>query len=573
MTTAQPDRPAFEITVAGTALVPADAADVVEVEVHEEVNRHGRCTLLVQNWNPDARAVRHSDSGVFTPGKDVAVSFGYHSELTPVFDGVIASITAHFTQAGTPVMRVEARSRSILLEHPPRSRQLADVSDADVASAIAADYSLSADADDGVTRTFVVSDRISDWEFIKDRAAQLGWVVYVRGTSLVLHAPGAPQSPPRIEYTRGIIEAHLTQDLTHAIDTATGVAWDVTALEAAESEQSASGAGIDHGSRQSHSDAVGDAGWPLRAARDETDAESAADGADARAAGRQRDAALAHVHGKVVIPGDPALRCDGWVEIAGVGDRLSGLHYITAARHSLSARGYRTELQVGRPPQLTPASGGRKAGGLTLGTVEALDDPDSANRVKVRLPWREDSGEGVWARVASPDAGDGYGAVVIPNVGQEVVLGYVDGDASVPVVLGQLFNGKAAPPITIDPDKNAVRTIVTPGGHALTLDDGDEAAITLLSGKGHSVVIDDANGAVVVTHKDSSNTVTVSSDGIELTAAQGDIVLKASSGSVKIDAMKFEGKATGPSSLESSATFDLKASGPLGLKGALVNIN
>ena len=112
MTTAQPDRPAFEITVAGAALVPADAADVVEVEVHEEVNRHGRCTLLVQNWNPDARAVRHSDRGVFTPGKDVAVSFGYHSELTPVFDGVIASITAHFTQAGTPVMRVEARSRS-----------------------------------------------------------------------------------------------------------------------------------------------------------------------------------------------------------------------------------------------------------------------------------------------------------------------------------------------------------------------------------------------------------------------------------------------------------------------------
>ncbi len=222
---------------------------------------------------------------------------------------------------------------------------------------------------------------------------------------------------------------------------------------------------------------------------------------------------------------------------------------------------------------LTPPTASGRGFGLSLGVVEALDDPDSANRVKVRLPWRDDAGEGVWARVAAADAGDGYGVVVIPDVGQEVVVGYVDGDAAVPVVFGQLYNGKAAPPVTIDSDKNAVRTWVTPGGHAFTLDDGDEAAVSFVSGKGHSVVIDDANGAITLTHKDSSNEIKLSSDGIELTASQGDIILKAASGAVKIDAVTFEGKASGPSKLESSATFDLKASGPLGLKGALVNIN
>jgi len=569
---AQPDRPAFEVTAGGAALEPLVSADVVEIDVHEEIGRHGRCTLLVQNWDADKRAVRHSDKDLFAPGKDLAVSLGFHSDLTPVFEGVIASVTAHFPAGGRPTLRIEARSKSILLEHPPRSRQFADVTDADVASAIASDYSLSADAETGVTRPFVVSDRVSDWDFLKARACELGWALYVRGDSLVMKPPASPSSPPKLDYTKDIVEAHLTQDLTRAIESATGVSWDLGALEAAESEQSASGAGIDTGNRDSHEDAVSAAGWPLRAARDETDADGAADGADARATGRERDSALAHVHGSIVTLGNPALRCDSWVDVDGVGTRLSGPHYLAAVRHRLSVQGYQTELQVGRPPVLVPptASGG---GGLVLGVVEALDDPDSANRVKVRLPWRSDSGEGVWARVAAADAGDGYGAVVIPNVGQEVVMGYVDGDPSVPVVLGQLFNGKAAPPVTIDPDKNAVRTFVTPGGHAITLDDGDEAAVTLLSGKGHSVVIDDKNGAVVVTHKDSSNTVTVSSDGIELNASQGDIVLKAASGAVKIDAMTFEGKANGPSKLESSATFDLKASGPLGLKGALVNIN
>jgi len=579
VSTAQPDRPAFEVTVDGTALVPLTAADVVEIDIHEEVGRHGRCTLLVQNWDADRRAVRHSDDGPFVPGKKLAVAMGFHSDLTPVFAGVIASITAHFPDQGRPALRVEARSASILLEHPPRSRQLEDVSDEDVASTIAADYSLTADADAGVTRAFVVSDRVSDWDFLKARAQTLGWVLYVRDEALVMKPPASKNSPPTLDYTTDLIELHLTQDLTYAIDSATGVSWDIGALEAAESEQSASGAGIDTGDRDSHEDAIGTAGWPLRAERDETPADAAADGADARALGRQRDAAFAHVYGTAVISGNPALRCDSWVEITGVGTRLSGPHYLRAVRHRLSVQGYRTELQVGKPPALTPppASGSgseaARSGSLSLGVVEALDDPDSANRVKVRLPWRADNGQGVWARVAAADAGDGYGVVSIPNVGQEVLVGFVDGDAAAPVVLGQLYNGTAAPPVTIDPDKNTVRMLMTPGGHALTFDDGDSAAITVLSGKGHSIVINDADGEIVMEHKDSGNTLTISSDGIELNAAQGDVILTSAAGTVKIDAVKFEGKASGPSKLESSATFDLKASGPLGLKGALVNIN
>jgi uncharacterized protein involved in type VI secretion and phage assembly len=570
---AQPDRPAFEVTASGSTLEPLVAADVVEIDVHEEVGRHARCTLLVQNWDGDQRTVRHSDNGPFAPGSTLAVSLGFHSDLSPVFDGVIAAVTAHFPRGGRPTLRVEARSKSILLEHPPRSRQLADASDSDVASAVAADYSLTADAETGAQRPFVVSDRQSDWDFLKERAASLGWALYVRGDSLVMRPPASPSNPPTLDYTKDIVEAHITEDLTRAIDSATGVSWDVSALEASESEQSASGSGIDAGDRDSHEDAIGKAGWPLRSARDETDSDASSDGADARAVGRERDAALAHVHGQVVVLGNPSLRCDAWVRVAGIGTRLSGPHYLTAVRHRLSVQGYHTELQLGRPPALNPPTASGRSTGVALGVVEALDDPESTNRVKVRLPWRADGGEGVWARVAAPDAGDGYGVVAIPNVGQEVVVGYVDGDPAVPVVLGQLFNGKAAAPLTIDPDKNAVRSWTTPGGHVLTLDDGDSAAISIVSGKGHSLVIDDANGAVTITHKDSSNAITLSSDGIEINAAKGDLTLKAASGTVTIDAMKFEGKASAPSKFESSATFNLEASGPLALKGALVNIN
>lgn len=572
MSPAQQDRPSFEVRVDGTALEPLVAADVVDVDLHEEVGRHARLTLLVQNWDADQRAVRHSDEGPFTPGKPVAVSLGYHSELTTIFEGVIASITTHFPRDGRPLLRVEGRSKSILLDHPARSRQLADVSDADLAAAVAADYSLSTDAEDGITRPFVVSDRTSDWEVLKTRAEELGWVTYVRGDTLVFRAPAPNENAIELDYTRTVVELHLTQDLTRAIDNAVGVAWDLDSLEATESEQGASSAGIGTGDRTSHDAAVGDAGWPLRTARVESAATIAGDAADASAVAAQRGSALAHYFGNAVVLGDPLLRCDGWVTIAGIGRRMSGPHYVTAARHRFSADGYQTEFQVGAPPRLAPPSR-PAAHGLELGVVAALDDPESQNRVRVRLPWRTDGGEGVWARLSNADAGDGYGAVVVPDVGQEVLVGFIDGDPSTPVVLGSLYNGAQQPPVVIDPDKNVVRTLVTPDGHLLRFTDGDDAAVSLATGKGHSIVLSDKDSELVITHADSGNAIRLSADGIELTAAQGDITLKSSAGTIKLDSLKLEGKASGPSKIESSATFDLKASGSLGLKGSLVTIN
>ena len=579
--TAQRDRPAFEVRVGGTALEPIVAADVVELEVHEEVGRHGRLTLLVQNWDADQRAVRHSDDGPFTPGAGIAVSVGYHSDLTEVFDGVIASLTTHFPSGSPPVLRVEGRSRSVLMDHPPRSRQLADVTDADIASAVAADYSLETDAADGVTHPFWASDRVSDWDALTRRAGELGWVVFVRGTKLVLRPPSAAQDPLELDWTRSLVELHHTEDLTRAIDTAVGVGWDVDAAEATESEQSASAADLDVGDRQTHSAAVGDAGWPLRAERVESDAVGAADEADARAVAAQRRSALGHVHGTGVVQGEPGLRCDGWLSIAGVGRRMSGPHYVTAARHRLSAQGYVTEFQVGSPPRLVPRAGGDVGSArpgdlgpaLGIGVVEALDDPASLNRVKVRLPWRSDGGDGVWARLSNVDAGDGYGAVIVPAVGQEVLVGFVGGDPAHPVVLGSLYNGSQQPPFTVDPDTNAVRALVSPDQHTVRLEDGDASAVTVKTGKGHSIVLSDKDSEVVITHKDSGNAIRLSADGIELTAAQGDITLSSSSGTISLDSLKLAAKASGPSSIESSATLDVKASGSLGLKGSLVTIN
>ena len=134
--------------------------------------------------------------------------------------------------------------------------------------------------------------------------------------------------------------------------------------------------------------------------------------------------------------------------------------------------------------------------GLQIGIVTALEnDPDGEDRIKVRLPLVSDSEEGVWARLATLDAGDERGTFFRPEIDDEVVVGFLDGDPRFPVVLGQCHSSaKPAPEpakddnhvkgyvsrskmkLTFDDDKKVV-VLETPAGNKLTLSEDDKTVV------------------------------------------------------------------------------------------------
>ena len=73
------------------------------------------------------------------------------------------------------------------------------------------------------------------------------------------------------------------------------------------------------------------------------------------------------------------------------------------------------------------------------------DDPDELGRVRVKYPALGDETEGWWARVAAPGAGKDRGLLMMPLVGDEVLVGFEHGDARRPFVLGSLWNGEDKP--------------------------------------------------------------------------------------------------------------------------------
>ena len=88
----------------------------------------------------------------------------------------------------------------------------------------------------------------------------------------------------------------------------------------------------------------------------------------------------------------------------------------------------------------------RKFWGVTVGRVINVLDPLTLGRVQLQLPMIDDVELSPWARVAVPMAGITYGHYFIPNIGEQVLVAFENGELTAPYVLGSLWNATAPPP-------------------------------------------------------------------------------------------------------------------------------
>ncbi|WP_244071978.1 phage baseplate assembly protein V [Nitrosomonas sp. PY1] len=199
---------------------------------------------------------------------------------------------------------------------------------------------------------------------------------------------------------------------------------------------------------------------------------------------------------------------------------------------------------------------GTRIYGAVIGIVTNSKDPEGLGRVKLKYPWLSDQNESNWARVATPMAGNQRGFFFIPEVDDEVLVVFEQGDMNFPYVIGALWNGKDKPPVKNDDGKNNVRLIKSRSGHCIRLTDED--------GK-EKIEIEDKSGKNKIVVDTASKTISIITDkDLKLTADNGEIILSANT--IVLDAKSsLEVKSAGSAKLEAKATLDVK--------GQLVNIN
>ena len=135
-------------------------------------------------------------------------------------------------------------------------------------------------------------------------------------------------------------------------------------------------------------------------------------------------------------------------------------------------------------------------------------DPEGLGRIRVQFPWQEEKGEMTpWLRIVTPHAGGDKGFHFIPEVDEEVLIGFEGGNAEKPYMLGSLYHGTAKPD-SWKTDANDIKAIRTRSGHTIEFNDAKGAeSITITDINSNRIYIDTANDNIEVT---ANNNITIS---------------------------------------------------------------
>jgi uncharacterized protein involved in type VI secretion and phage assembly len=303
--------------------------------------------------------------------------------------------------------------------------------------------------------------------------------------------------------------------------------------------------------------------------------------------------------------GAPEIAPGKYVQIDNVGPKLSGKYYVTSAEHTFNGEdGFITRFNVGglQNNEIVDLLGGGTSGvfgpwagaGLVVGVVTNNWDDEATHRVKVKFPTLTDTDESEWARVLTLSGGGAFGIQFWPEINDEVLVGFEQGDLRRPVVLGALWGGVDKPPLSAKADflasdgKVTQRVIRSRSGHVVELNDNDDATKSSIKikhkdGKSYMNLNDEKfeiwvnstnplhlkSGAAEIELKNGA--IKITADTIEMTAKQTAKI----TANQKLEAKAANVEVNGSAGVKINASAKTEISGTAGvdIKGAMVKIN
>src|SRR5690606_18081225 len=185
------------------------------------------------------------------------------------------------------------------------------------------------------------------------------------------------------------------------------------------------------------------------------------------------------------------------------------------------------------------------------------------------LPVIETEGEGIWARMATYGAGDYRGIIVRPEIGDEVIVGFINDDPNSPIILGTCNSNNLPAPIEPDDDNHKKGWVTRSGMNFIINDDKKSLNVEFPSGK--ALKIDD-DGNIIELKDENGNSIKMDADGVSIKSGK-DIILKTSTGDFKFEGMNWDASMQAGTKLKSGATAEFSASGSTTIKGGIVQIN
>jgi Rhs element Vgr protein len=565
----------FSIKVSGEELPLS--LPVQSVSVYNEANRISVAHICINDGDVALADWSISNDTWFVPGNEIEILAGYHSTNETIFKGIITKHSLRVRERRSE-LNVECRDKAVLMTIGRNSNLFADVTDGDIADALLGPYTLSGTIDTTpVTHAEIIQYDCTDWDYLITRIESVGFVAIAKDGKIDITKPVLESTAlATLRFGTNLIEFDAEIDGRRQYGNVKAQAWDPSAqdiLEVTSNDPAWTTTG--NISPSDISTAAGTDEYVLRQPGRLTE-EEAQHWADAKLL-RSR---MAFMCGRARVEGFSKAVPGITVSLEGLGDRFNGMAWVSGVRHEISNGNWFTDLQLGLTQKLhiekfsnqSPAAGALLPGinGLHTAVVTALEgDPDSEERIRIKIPSVAFDGDGSWARIATLDAGSSRGIVFRPEIDDEVIVGFIDDDPGQPVVLGALHSSVNASPIP-GSDDNHQKGFTTRSGMRILFDD-EKTIITIDTPGGNILVLDEDTGGINITDQ-NGNKIVMSSDGISMESAK-DFIVKAK-GDIKLESsMGLQAKAGTQFKAEGSAGLEISSSAITTVKGSLVQIN
>jgi uncharacterized protein involved in type VI secretion and phage assembly len=436
------------------------------------------------------------DEDRFRLGTRIEIAFRAEDDIVVVTSGEITAISVEPGVSGRHELVLTGLDLTHRLARGPKTRTFMRMTESDIASRIAAEYGLDTDID-GVreSREYTLQAGETDYAFLKRLAGRIGYDLWIAERKFYFKRRAEGRSRPyTVTWGENLTRFSVRFASSEHCDEVVVKAWNPLDKTSVTGRSSNGDPGTDAPAAQEMANAVRHAFGRITRSTGQFPASSPAE-ADALA----ESLILKASGGAVVLRGEamgnPWLGAGTEVSVQRVGRRLSGKYRVTTVEHVYGAdRPYVTRFVCGGKDAAdmadllgqSSADLGRKGwSGLAVGLVTNNEDSEHLGRVKVRFPTLSDSDESTWARVASAGAGAARGMQWLPEVGDEVLVGFELGDLTRPMVLGGLWSRKDKPPQpddAVNGGHTTVRILASRKNHRVVLTDDPKSGLDLKLG-------------------------------------------------------------------------------------------
>ncbi|MBL1201849.1 MAG: type VI secretion system tip protein VgrG [Nostoc sp. GBBB01] len=516
------------VTILNDGSIMNPEYNVMSIDIIKEVNKIPIAQIILLDGDATKREFAISNTDFFQPGNNIEIKLRYEGERqneATVFAGIVVRHSLQADQYGS-LLTVDLKDAAFKLTHQRKSAVFREMTDNEIINKIIEPWGLeiTSIAATKPKHKEMVQYYCTDWDFIVSRADVNGHWVLADDGKITIQEPNLNGLPKNsFEYgISDIYEFEMSADIRHQYATVESTAWDVK-TQSISPLQKAKAFSLSQGNLKAEELAktIGADNYQLIYSGQLNDEETQI-WADAKL----RKSRFSMLNGRLKVPGFADIKPGQLMEIAGISKRFNGKTLVTAIRHQVNEQGWQTDIQFGLSADFfaqqnhnivdIPAAGLVPAiHGLQIGIVENYeDDRQQQFRVKVRIPSIEKDGI-IWARLASVEAGNERGIFFRPELGDEVILGFINDDPRQAIILGAVHSEKnALPPDFTVTQENNKKGIVTKKSLKILFDD-EKKLIEISTPNGNSLKLsEEAQGINLV--DENGNTMTMNAQGLKL---------------------------------------------------------